>query len=153
MRASSRNTAARTVDVRLLPRFVMPALGLLSILAGILGMHMVGGPYPTAEHASTHAGAAAPSLQQHSADPVPATGSAAPSGGQHADGCVQCGPAGCMAGLCVLFLILVSLAAVLGLDRFQLLRGRHNTGSPRALPTAKIRPLTPSLDQLCISRT
>ncbi|MEB7504131.1 DUF6153 family protein [Arthrobacter koreensis] len=151
MRAAIRTVAARTVHVRSLPRLVIPALGLLSILAGILGMHMVAGPYPAADHTAAHA--SAPSAQEHSAGPSPDTGTAAPAGGHHAEGCAQCGPAGCMAGLCVLFLVLVSLAAVLGLDPLRLLRGPDNTGPPSVLPRAVAPVPTPSLDQLCISRT
>lgn len=151
MRAAIRTIAARTVHVRSLPRLVIPALGLLSILAGILGMHMVADPNPAADHTAAHA--AASSAQQHSADPAPSGASAVPTEGHHADGCAQCGPAGCMAGLCVLFLVMVSLAAVLGLDPLRLLRGPDNTGPPSVLPRAGVPVLTPSLDQLCISRT
>ncbi|MFJ2660546.1 DUF6153 family protein [Arthrobacter koreensis] len=151
MRGTIRTAAALALDVRALARLALPAVGLLAILAGILGMHMAFDPQPAAEHASPHAAAAEPT-SQHSQVSVPDASGASGSSGHHADGCAQCGPAGCMAGLCILFLLLVSLAALLDPLR-RLIRGRETTGSPGFLPTAKAPPRAPSLNQLCISRT
>ncbi|MFF2824577.1 DUF6153 family protein [Arthrobacter koreensis] len=147
MRGTIRTAAALALDVRALARLVLPAVGLLAILAGILGMHMAFDPQPAAEHA-----AAAGPTSQHSQVSVPDASGASGSSGHHAGGCAQCGPAGCMAGLCILFLLLVSLAALLDPLR-RLIRGRETTGSPGFLPTAKAPPRAPSLNQLCISRT
>ena len=171
--------AGRVSAARTFPNLLVSALGLLAVVAGILGMHFLAAPViashsatsashsaSTANHAAHSAGHSAspadravPALlsaagsDSHTADPVPAAAALPDDDPHHASACPDCGPGGCVAGLCMLFLVLVSITAVLGLKISRMLRGPGHRGPPAARPTVQAPPLPPSLVQLCISRT
>ncbi|UPO78032.1 DUF6153 family protein [Arthrobacter sp. Helios] len=162
MRAGIRAAAGHALTLRSTPQLFSTALGLLAILAGILGMHMLADPQAAASHSgASHSVSGQPGTTAHSAgtalrhdaDPAPAAAPASDGGGHASGACPDCGPAGCAAGLCMMFLVLVSITAVLGLLTSRRYRNPDRPDPPRAFPVFQAPPAAPSLVQLCISRT
>ncbi|WP_312182860.1 DUF6153 family protein [Arthrobacter sp.] len=162
MRAGIRAAAGHALALRSTPQLLVSLLGLLAILAGILGMHMLANPHPAASHSdaghtvSSQSAATAHSAGtalRHDADPAPAAAPSSDGGGHTSGSCPDCGPAGCAADLCMMFLVLVSITAALGLLASRRYRIPNRPDPPRAFPSVPAPPLPPSLVQLCISRT
>lgn len=159
MRTRIRAAVRPAATIRSASRLPATVLGLLAVVAGILGMHLVTDLGSPAAHAASapHSPLAAsalsamPTLQTHSAFPA---AEAAPEDGGHADhGCANCGPSGCLTAACLLFLLLTGLGGIIpgfsGKLRFR--------GPGRLVrflsPVSATLPRAPSLVQLCISRT
>ncbi|MBD7993857.1 hypothetical protein H9639_00870 [Arthrobacter sp. Sa2CUA1] len=165
MRAGIRAAAGHALTIRSTPQLLTTALGLLAVLAGILGMHMLADPHAAAGHAAGHPAAAhsaaSPSgtsadssgtALRHSADPAAAAAPAS-DGGHSSGACPECGPAGCAAGLCMMFLVLLSITALIGALVSRRHRNPDRPDPPSAVPARLAPPAAPSLVQLCISRT
>ncbi|MET4059430.1 hypothetical protein ABIB35_000961 [Arthrobacter sp. UYP6] len=136
-------------------------LGLVAVIAGILGMHMFSASH---HEPATAVAAFAAAPGELSAELGPAVGPgisthpAADAGTHHpADGGVQpdcsepCsqdqGHAGSVCTLMIFVLVLLLMPKALSL------RGRFSSGLRRVRPAQASVPQTPSLLQLCISRT
>lgn len=125
-----------------------------AVLTGIIGMHLWMGGH--GEHTDSQ-----PALSSASAAPL-ATASDLPSIHAHTgaigDGSPMAGCAGTCdagdmaAGICMLSLIVLAMFAFLAPPRNELLRTLMRRGPPRVPRVFRLVP-TPSLTQLCISRT
>jgi hypothetical protein len=143
-------TSARTVAL---------LLGLTAVIVGILGMHVWMGAHNTVGHGSHPAvTAAAPAALTPAGHQDPAPGVQAMTAGTetgpaaaHCAG--PCGDSQMAAGMCVLALMVVSIAGLLGLKPGLLASAAGLRGPPRILPRALVFLQPPSLVQLSISRT
>ncbi|WAP50571.1 DUF6153 family protein [Arthrobacter sp. ATA002] len=136
-------------------RFPAPAavfLGLVAVIAGILGMHMVSATHhePASAVAAFDAAGAASAGHNPAAAPGLSVQSAADGGAPHgcAEPCSQDqGHAGSICTLMIFLLLLLVMPKVLSLRR------RSPCGLRRGRPAPVAVPRAPSLLELCISRT
>ncbi|TJY70485.1 hypothetical protein E4J89_07310 [Arthrobacter sp. CAU 1506] len=153
-----RNTASGTVAGSI-PRVTAssPAprigllLGLLAIIAGVLGMHVWTGAHHPDSIGTQHVAEIGIGASHTQPIAGPAL-LAQDNGGTMTSLCANCGDTDMAAGMCILALFMTGIAGLLGLKPGLFISAARRRGPPHILPRTlpPLRP--PSLVQLSISR-